>query len=215
LIWKEYNFLTGGNFFAAVKLLFYGMICLVVVAMELNSNNSAWGISAGIAMLVIAGFEASSYASRVLSEEIKTQTLSTLILLPLSSARIVYTKILGCAIALFPALFWAALLLLLQPYESVKIVGHGIFWFVLFIVALLLSLTMYLSLYLKWGSLPAAFGIIWVLFQCCPIGMLFMLVVGQMDRTEFAIPIILIAGGVVIAPLHVLIIKSLKKIATR
>jgi hypothetical protein len=138
-----------------------------------------WSIWPTALLLLI---ESTFMASRVFREEVQLNALSSLMLLPKGPARIAYAKVAGCLVALLPGLivlmFGVMSVVVAIVVESdsqaaassiVGLIFAGVgvvlgFAFILFFV----HLVAYLSLVVKWGSIPMSIGIslVLVLFLC-------------------------------------------------
>lgn len=177
LIWKDFHFITGGKPLFVLKSLAYGLLVVFacVVAFNDGSSNpfitiSVWTIWPITLLLLI---ESTLMASRVFREEVQSNALSSLMLLPMGPARIAYAKVAGCLVALLPGLLLlgaglACVVIAMfieadSQADSAYLVGlvfagMGVFSglsFALFFV----HLVAYLSLVVKWGSIPMSIGI--------------------------------------------------------
>src|SRR5579871_6240513 len=110
-------------------------------------------------LLFILPFDASLLISRLLQDEVRGQTISSLVMLPRSTASIIYSKLAGSMLGLAPgcvALFIAVL-------------GSGVLWqnwqMASVIVLMYLPsvfvfphLTAIIALRVRWGAVPIAIG---------------------------------------------------------
>lgn len=181
LIWKDFHFITGGKPLMLLKSVGYGLVAAlaVVIAFADGSSNpfiliALWTIWPVLLLLLI---ESTLMAARVFREEVQLNALSSLMLLPVRPSRIAYAKVAGCLIALLPGLivlgFSVACIVIAMLIEAdaqadaaylfgLVFAGLGIFTslaFSLFFV----HLVAYLSLVVKWGSIPMSIGISLVL----------------------------------------------------
>lgn len=176
LVWKDFHFVAGGKFVLLVKFLVYGGIGVTIVQL-FDSNGGyrqrleAYGSTfIGISCVVLM-VELSLFSARVFHAEIKWNTLSSLMMLPASTTKVVWSKLAGCLLALAPACFYLIIGLCLESDASsslARAVSSGWFWFTMLYFLLFLHVTAYLSLYLKWGALPLAF-----------VGMIMVTITGQ------------------------------------
>lgn len=162
MAWKEFHFVTGGMPVQVAKFFFYGAaVVLTFWAAERYYSYSfaqsgqyvAWG------MLGAMTFEACLYASRVFHDEWRGRTLPLLAMVPGRSATIVTSKVVGCAPALFPALFWLIAGCLIWPTgleEFGKCLILPSRWFFGMLLLLFMTLTAFFSMIVRWGSLPLA-----------------------------------------------------------
>jgi len=181
LIWKDFHFITGGKPLLLLKSLAYGLLAVFacVVAFTHGSSNpfmtiAMWSIWPVALMLLI---ESTLMASRVFREEVQSNALSSLMLLPTRPSRIAYAKVAGCLLALLPGLivlgfgmacmviaiiieadsqttFAASLSLIFAGIGILASLAFGLFF---------VHLVAYLSLVVKWGSIPMSIGISLVL----------------------------------------------------
>jgi ABC-type transport system involved in multi-copper enzyme maturation permease subunit len=186
LIWKDFHFITGGKPLLLLKSLAYGLLAVFACVAAFTNGGSnpfitiaLWTIWPTVLMLLI---ESTLMASRVFREEVQSNALSSLMLLPTRPSRIAYAKVAGCLVALLPGLvvlgFGMACMVIAIIIEadsqttfaaslSLFFAGIGILAslaFGLFFV----HLVAYLSLVVKWGSIPMSIGIslVLVLFLC-------------------------------------------------
>lgn len=184
LIWKEYYFLTGGMPYVVLKVA--GCVALYGVIFAFES--SAYGSAAPGELVqpvvaqhcgwVIAflALEAAIYASRLFHDEIRGQTLSSLLMLPRSIAYVAYSKMAGAMLGLLPtagfALFDGVVLAPNPDVWAEAVLQPGV-WYVVVIYSAFLHLVALLSLFVKWGALPLAFLILLFSSNCCGFALLF------------------------------------------
>lgn len=121
LIWKEFYYEAGGTFQLVTKLVVYGMIGFLIAfaaasfrwdRIELREFAPYFG---GMMLFFFLPIELMFSAARMFQPEIKNQTLSSLMILPISTRRICYSKIAGEALGLIPVLFYSVLSGALSP----------------------------------------------------------------------------------------------------
>jgi hypothetical protein len=140
-------------------------------------------------MLFMIVIEIAFIAARVFRQERIWKTWSSLSMLPMSTRRIAYHKIIGCLIAVWPAALLGALGAALvaddlgrslkqifdlsrpDRFQWMELSG---FAFAILLVAFFLHLVATLSLRLKWGALPLAFAITYV-GAAMSVGMAFLM----------------------------------------
>ena len=107
LIWKDFHFTAGGKSYFGIKLVVYGlMVPTYGFLYELIVGDFPWdflGRGLMAAMAVTMALEGIVYATRIFHDELKWNTLANMMLLPLSTARIAYSKAAGCLLGLIPA----------------------------------------------------------------------------------------------------------------
>ena len=194
LVWKDFHFIGGGWAGVTIRCLLY--LGLYVMCYFAN-RPSTWGQTpySGWTLRwedVTWGFLFFSYpllasdialcASRLFQEEIKGQTLSSLLMLPRSIPDLAYSKVLGCGLGLLPGVMANLFAVFCLP-GGMKLVGEALrepgWWYWMMNLVLLIHLTVVLSLHLRWGALAMAFG----------------LTAGTMFFTGLMISIMSIGGG--------------------
>lgn len=225
LVWKDFHFITGGKWLTLAKLALYGLVVLLFASLNVYFDGRLdWrdlGSATMISMLTAGGIELALYATRIFHTEIRFATWSPLLLLPLSLPRIIVSKVGGCLLALFPATAWLAFGAVLNPDDFIEAVGEWPaepgFWITLLVYALFLHITTALTLFVKWGALPLAIGIMFfgMIFFQTALGLLFMLVGGPwMDENL----LFLLMGAVFLTGnvgLEIVIVRRLRHLAAR
>jgi ABC-type transport system involved in cytochrome c biogenesis permease component len=174
LTWKDFYFVAGGKRMVIARFVLYFAI-IGGITWFVSWNNSRLdefslkllGDTAMITMLCTAAVELGLIASRVFRDEVKSQTLPLLMMLPKSPARIAWSKAASAVPALTPTLCYFFLGALLDAdafatgFRDVVTSWHG--WYTIVVFVLFLHLAAYLSLVVKWGALPLA---IFIVFFC-------------------------------------------------
>ncbi len=186
-IWKDFQFIGGGYLLLAGKLAVYGALFLGIVATSLTPQNwFGWTLNdVGPVycqcMLGALALEACVSASRIFHDEIRLQTMSALLMMPRSIPYIGYSKAIGCIMGLGPAALGFALSLNMLTGMTYSKLVTGILdprlWAAIMTFLIFLHLIALLSLFVKWGALPAAFFLMGPVSTCCPVWQL-LLVVG-------------------------------------
>ena len=184
LLWKDFHFLCGGHFGAFMKIVIFG--CPLVIAnyvqRRFNWAEIEWKkvgyLLIWCAALVTAS-EVAFVAGRVFWQERVWKTWSSLSMLPMSTRRIAYQKILGCLVSTWPAVLFFAFGVVLVSEDllngiaeifrasdrrsssggELELMAVTGFIFPFLLVVLFYHLIVALSLRLKWGALPLAFAI--------------------------------------------------------
>lgn len=180
LIWKEYNFLAGGHFFSLIKFVAYGLSfpllgLLFVVFDSSGVSGPNWDDVLQSHVFLLLGIlilELSIQASRIFHDEIRAQTMVSLLTLPRSIGYIGYSKLAGALLGIVPVAFWIGVDLLCIPQgveHAVDAIGHPAFWMAILILTAYLHLTVLLSLFVRWGALPLSFFITLMSNYCCPL----------------------------------------------
>ncbi len=206
LVWKEYNFLTGGNPYLVTKLVGFLLLYLLLYPTMagirlLAGDPQPWDVDREIVpahftiVIVVLVLELSIYSSRLFHDEIRLQTLSSLLMLPRSIGYVAYSKLTGMLLGALPTLLFVivdSVLVAPNAEEWFKVVGHPGFWFPVILYTVFLHLVVLLSLFVKWGALPLAFFVMLITMYCCPIFMV--LVVISSEAGDFAHLIVLGIG---------------------
>ena len=187
-IWKDFQFIGGGYSLFVGKLLVYILLLVTIVGSSMYPGNwlgiryeASGSIYFGCMVFAVV-VEASLFASRIFPEEIRLQTMSSLLMLPRSIAYMGYSKVIGCLMGLAPALLCLALSACLVPENrsanSMKILIEPAFWTTVMVFLFFLHLIALLSLFVKWGALPLAFFLMGPVSTCCPVWQLVFLAFG-------------------------------------
>ncbi len=171
LIWKDFHFMSGGKLPMLLKFILYPPL-FAAIGFLFSWGNWDWtdheevgGLTMGLAMVTFV-IELSWCASGVFQSEIKWNTLSSIMQLPLSTAEIAYSKVAGCLIGLLPAVVMFCLGIVIFPEgfaEGVKdVLSSPWGWFSIFLVGFFVHLVAFLSLFVKWGALPLAIAIMFL-----------------------------------------------------
>ena len=224
LMWKDFYFITGGRTAFITKSVLYGLIVVAVAVFTLsNALIPRWELIGGSicgTMLAAIAIELCIYSSRIFHDEIKWKTFPAIALLPISTAGIAYSKTAGCLLALVPASIYFLLGAACIPWDFLQAAVSPSTWLGIVTFAIFCHLTSALSLYVKWGALPLALAIMFIMFffgSCCfPFGLM---IAGFGSEagwgTPFALFAILIYGVVILVPLQLLIGNRLRTVASR
>ena len=152
---------------AAVKLVVYGLMIVLFACLQerwySRIDIEDLGDAIMIAVMIAGGVELSLLAGRVFQTELRWSTWQTLRMLPKPMAELVYTKVAGCLFTLGPALFYIGIGAMMHPEGMVEFIEDAFtewgFWLSVFVFGFFVHLTALLSLFVKWGALPLAIGI--------------------------------------------------------
>jgi ABC-type transport system involved in multi-copper enzyme maturation permease subunit len=165
VMWKEYQFVTGGSRFLVARFLSYFVLMVLGLILGAIYDKSAFKFHAQMISAILLGLivvEACFYASRLLHDEWREHTLPMLLMLPVPVHRILLAKLAGCVPALIPGLlclvislcFWDGGLEYL--WNTLFLPSH---WMFVIVFLLMLTLTMFFSLVVRWGALPLAIAV--------------------------------------------------------
>ena len=174
--WKEFHFGAGGLKGLTLRQLVYAALAVAAGAFALQFGGALPGTlgatlgDAGaliaLAALVGAAIESAAHAARILRDEVRQGTLPTIILTPHAPGEIIRAKLRGGAAILAPAALVLAIAACISP-QGVGILAERYLmtragWLMFVQLLLLLDLTAYLSLVVRWGALPLAIGLVYV-----------------------------------------------------
>lgn len=171
LAWKDFHFIAGGWFGVIVRCGLYIGLYWFIFAANCSWENSistqhvrwtdvTWGYQFFVVPLFVVDF--AMCMSRLFQEEIKQQTLASLLMLPRSVPHVIYTKLAGCLVGLVPgmiAVFVAFVMLSEQNRTLLDTIDKPPAWWFVANLFLLVHLCAMLSLYLRWGAFAVALAI--------------------------------------------------------
>ena len=171
-LWKDFYFVGGGIGMVLVRVSFY--VGLMVACHLLAGfwwggfgwqgqypNQWAIGLYQTLLLFVIT-VESAVLATRTLHEEVRGQTLVSLVMLPESLTGIVYSKLAGSLLAGLPGLCCLASISLFTQagmHNTGEFLDKAAGWFFLSHFALVPNLSMVLAMYMRWGGVPLAIGV--------------------------------------------------------
>jgi len=222
LLWKDFRYMGSGIAGWIGRLVVYGAVVGAIYVLshwkrpfdptELG-DIMVWTAIAGLMI------EASALAAHVFRDEINWRTLSGIMILPMSVGKLAYAKITGCLLLLIPAALLFCLGAMLTPHNFKEVFGHIITepegWLAIAICVFFVHLVAFLSLYLKWGALAAALGLLlmgWVVVGGV-FGMLLAAAGAGIEAVNaFVVCIVLILAGLTVG-LHLLCGVRLQQLA--
>ena len=177
-VWKDFHFVSGGIGTIFVRFVLYVGLCIAVLGIQdflQSSGGAAIQIEPLLMLLsLVVALDAAMLLAQTMHEEIRGQTLSSLLMLPHSPIGIVYSKFLGSLLGWFPGpLVLLAVTLNTDDgrrnfFSLLKNEGGG--WCVGLLFILIPHFAALAALYVRWGSVPVAIGL--------TIGVYFMIVAG-------------------------------------
>ena len=180
VLWKDFYFMGGGKFAFGLRLLLGAAIATFCSSRHWKKHSPWEWFDIG---LMIAGIatafllvELAVAASRIFRIEHKHRTLSSLAQLPVSAGALARQKISAALLVALPHILmagvglsmtlpqaWRSLARMLQQTTPFSWRGFetfaGVTLAIFFSLVLLLHLIAWLSLRVKWGALPLAFGL--------------------------------------------------------
>lgn len=178
LVWKDFNFIAGGWSMACVKFVLYLLLVALFAGLQYHWHRRVdiedLGGTTMIAMLIAGCIEISLVAGRVFNLENRWKTWATLRMLPKALPEIAYSKVAGSLLTLGPALAVMGIGACMYPEGFLDFCSDAIqewgVWVAVLVFGFFIHLVALLSLYVKWGALPLAIGIMMVgymLFGMC------------------------------------------------
>ena len=158
-IWKDFHFVAGGLSRRLLRFLFYPALFGFALAMSL-----AWGASGGDVLAIYQAFlllavlwELSLLAAQSIHDEVRGQTIASLVMLPHSVRYVFYSKLLGAVIGMYPGLvcFLVANVIGIQHVVNFfQVDGLA----VLVILLLVPHFAAVYALFFRWGAVSLAIG---------------------------------------------------------
>ena len=165
-VWKDFHFVGGGVATLLVRVAFY--LFLFVVCRELTelwwSNRNGWREAIGfyqVVMLFLVTWELSLMSARTLHDEVRGQTLASLVMLPTSITETLYLKFAGTLAATLPGLVCLVGISCFteEGWKHTKeFFDRAAGWFFLAHFILVPHLAAYGATCLRWGAVPLAIG---------------------------------------------------------
>jgi ABC-type transport system involved in multi-copper enzyme maturation permease subunit len=182
LLWKDYHLVAGGSPAVVLKTLAVVVIlllCLPSLNWDTSGKSMVFGWISTIFTSLFLAFCLSLDASRIFKREREQRTLSSLLILPISTRRLVWQKTFGCLKASWPAIAGVGLGLTIFAFGALQEIGRqqsqgqpywvrdfffgsSVFAHAIFSGLLLPVFIAFLSLRMRWGALPVGLTI-WLL----------------------------------------------------
>ena len=187
-MWKDFQFLAGGPILAWIKFgAYFGLYWIYWSMGRHPANVLGWteidvAYYYSLTMLALLLIEASIGASRMFHDEIRLQTISTLLMLPRTIPYIAYSKAIGCLLGLLPAAACLVFGMYMLPegrQPDPLVVFDPAAWAGLMTFVIFLHLVVLISLFLRWGVLPTAIFLMGPVSIACPVWNLLLFVVSR------------------------------------
>ena len=162
--WKDFHFVSGGIGMVCLRCLFYGVIGIILLWVE---EDGGWFSLLVFLLWFSVVIDAARVVARSMQDEVRGQTLSSLMLLPRSLNEVVYSKLSGAILGWLPAPLFGFLIVILSPtlreaFYSLLTNSSGSGFVLVMIVlfsALIPHFAALLSLYVRWGAVALAIGV--------------------------------------------------------
>ena len=166
LIWKDFHFVAGGVIGLIMRTLFY-LTLFAVIAIFFTGLDQLQAICLVFmsCQAIVLPIDASLLVARSMQDEVRGQTIPSLVMLPRSIPSIVYSKLAGALVGLIPGLVCFAIALICTSdlmiswfdteirFDVLVMIGSGVLYMVL-----LPHLTAVIALVVRWGATPIAVG---------------------------------------------------------
>jgi hypothetical protein len=215
--WKDFQFVLGGWPALLLRSLCYiGLFC---VSGLYNFRTFVGGGFGGqplhesfqFAMVFILPVDVALLTAAAIQSDVRQQTLSTLMMLPQSVSKLVYSKLAGVLPGMAPGL----IAFLISGWVQPKAFFHSTDQFMVIVVWMISvpHLAAALSMFLRWGAVPLAFGLTLGLLLCSE--WFFHRVWGGGDLRQFGLYVVCPMYSVLCVLCHVAILFRLPRLAAR
>lgn len=217
-LWKDYHFVAGGFRMWLVRVVGYGLLFPVTwISCDLwgfrgwgNHYSQRIGVYQFFSLCALSG-ETSLIAARCLQDEIRGQTLASLVMLPRSTAQVFYSKLAGAMIGILPGIT-LFLIACISGFENIPefLNPRDPGPFILAHLLLVPHLSAVYALWVRWGAVPLAIGTMVGLFAIW-------IVLGEMifhfREAQFNVIAVIVVFACV--GLHLFVISRIRFIAER
>lgn len=215
--WKDFHFVLGGWPVLLIRgLCYFGLFCVsglynFRMMMGAGMAGSPLHESFQFAMVFVLPFDVALLTAAAIQSEVRLQTLSTLLLLPQSVPKLVYSKLAGVLPGMAPGL----IAFLISGWVQPQAFFHSSGQFMVIVVWMISvpHLAAALSMFLRWGAVPLAFGLTLGLLLCSE--WFFHRVWGGGDLREFSLYVVCPMYSVLCVLCHVAILIRLPRLAAR
>lgn len=220
-VWKDFHFVAGGIGALLVRVAFYLGLLIAIGAIHGMLNPVSQFEDMLIVCQVFLSFavvvDAAMVLSRAMHDEVREQTLATLLMLPRSSTGIVYCKFAGALLGWLPGpVILLALTLVTEPgrrgFRELLDNHHG-GWCVILLFALIPHFAPLVALYVRWGAVPIAIGLTIAAYS--GIGVLVQTFMGTMATMERLFMIIAALLLCVCIACHIAVLLRVQAIGER
>lgn len=165
-IWKDFHFVAGGLSMRLVRIVSYLMLFPVTWLASELWHFHGWGDRfsqlIGVYLfftLCALSWEISLSVARSIQDEIRGQTLASLVMLPRATTSVLYSKLLGTLLGIYPGIllfFVASFFGIRNIFEFMNPRDPGPF--ILAHLLLVPHLAAVFALWVRWGAVPLAIG---------------------------------------------------------
>lgn len=215
--WKDFHFVLGGWPTLLLRGLSYvGLFCVSGLYNFRTIMGAGFGgfethASFQFAMVFILPVDVALLTAAAIQSEVRQQTLSTLMMLPQSVPKLVYSKLAGVLPGVAPGL----IAFLISGWIQPNAFFHSADQFMVIVIWMISvpHLAAALSMFLRWGAVPLAFGL--TLGQLLCTEWFFHRVWGGGDLRAFGLYCVCPMYSVLCLLCHVAILNRLPRLAAR
>ena len=170
IAWKDFHFVAGGKPAVLIRFLFYSSLFLAALLyshgffggiLTLGTSKAITATYLNFTLIALA-IDAAMLASRSLYAEIRAQTLVALVLLPISTGEILYSKFFGSLLNWVPGVICLVTGIMVLPHgptcfvDFFNIGPRGLWFFYVAHLMLIPHLAAVFAVFVRWGALPLA-----------------------------------------------------------
>lgn len=214
LIWKDFHFVSGGLSMRLTRFVLYSGLLFVCCGLT-----SLWGMGhqSGailgmyqIFLLFAISWETAMLTSRCIHDEVRGQTLSTLVMLPTTTFRLFYSKLFGTLLGAYPGylFFLVTNLIGIESVQDFLIDGPGLLFVSHFLLVPHLSAVY--SFWVRWGAVSLGIGTMVGLFSVWVVLADFIAFFGTDELNEIGVFVLILCGLC-----HIVILFQIRSVATR
>jgi len=157
-LWKDFYFVSGGLQMIPIRLLFCGVLFVLSTMSARHFDVTTFQLFLSLAVVIDAG----RVMARSLHDEVRGQTLASLMMLPGSTASMVYFKLGGALMGWLPGLLIDAFVTFttdegFRNFSMMLRDPAGIHVIACFV--LIPNVALLLALYMRWGAVPLSVAI--------------------------------------------------------
>ncbi len=169
-VWKDFYFVSGGAGMLLIRIAYYGGLSLLALAIENKNDPNAmsWFGSIFLLFWVSVTIDAARVLSRSMQDEVRGQTLASLMMLPRSANGIVYSKFAGAMLGWLPDPVIGLIFMVVSPAmregieqmfnEQNGVDSIAVFAMLILYFALIPHFAAFFALYVRWGAVALAIG---------------------------------------------------------
>ena len=169
-VWKDFHFVSGGGGMLLVRTAYYGGLSLLALTIENQDDPYAMSWFGSILFLIWLSvtIDAARVLSRSMQDEVRGQTLASLMMLPRSANGIVYSKFAGAMLGWLPGPTIGLIFIAVSPtmQEGIRqmfndqngVNGIAVFAMLILYFALIPHYAAFCALFVRWGAVALAIG---------------------------------------------------------